>query len=166
MGSMAQDAISFGLDPTVGPDGRLWCDSSYGQSDISREIWGDLQNECAGSYNNRYAGDFDDDDDDNSSNKSEGHTARVWEKMGYTVKYGETYAYKFYGNEIFTEDQVVKKGSNFYAEKKRFRKSRESETHTYDEWQELGYQVRRGERAISSSGWRYYFDRDQVAWIG
>lgn len=163
MGSMAQDAISFGLDPTVGPDGRLWCDSSYSQSDASREIWGDLQDGCGSSHNNSYAEDYDGED---NSSKLEGHSKKVWERMGYKVKYGETYAYKFYGNEIFTSDQVVKKGNSSHGEKKKFRRSRESEAHTYDEWQELGYQVRRGERAIYSSGRRYLFDRDQVVWVG
>jgi hypothetical protein len=163
MGSMAQDAISFGLDPVVAPDGKSWCDSSYSQSDISREIWGDLQNECTGS-DNRYVEDFYDIEVDNSS-KIEGHAERVWERMGYRVKYGETYAYKFYGNEIFTSDQVVKKVYSSHEGKKRFRRSRESETHTYDEWQELGYQVRRGEKAYRFGG-RYYFSREQVAWIG
>ena len=110
---------------------------------------------------------------DNSSSKSKGHTARIWERKGYRVKYGETYAYKHYGNEVFTEDQVIKitndsyiENKKYISEKKKSRKSRESETHTYDEWLELGYQVRRGERAISSSRRRYYFDREQVAWVG
>ena len=38
--------------------------------------------------------------------KPEAHTSRVWEKLGYEVNYGESYSYKFYGNEIYTEDQV------------------------------------------------------------
>ncbi len=109
---------------------------------------------------------------DNSSSQSKGHTARVWERKGYRVKYGETYAYKHFGNEVFTVDQVIKitndsyiENKKYIPEKKKSRKSRESETHTYDEWLELGYQVRRGERAISSSRRRYYFDREQVAWV-
>ena len=103
---------------------------------------------------------------DNSSSQSKGHTARIWKKKGYKVKYGETYAYKHYGNEVFTTDQVAKITSNSYIENKKFRKSRESETHTYDEWLELGYQVRKGEKSIYRSGQRYYFNREQVARVG
>ena len=46
MSSMAQDAIDMGLDPVIAPDGREWCESSYEQSDISRELWGNLKDSC------------------------------------------------------------------------------------------------------------------------
>lgn len=39
------------------------------------------------------------------------HTEKVWDKLGYRVKSGETYSYKFYGREIFTPDQVEKIGN-------------------------------------------------------
>lgn len=42
----------------------------------------------------------------NYGGKPEAHTSRVWRKLGYEVNYGESYAYKYYGNEIYTEDQV------------------------------------------------------------
>ncbi|WP_044411869.1 hypothetical protein [Thiomicrospira microaerophila] len=35
------------------------------------------------------------------------HSAEVWRRMGYRVKSGEAYAYRFYGREIYTPDQVV-----------------------------------------------------------
>jgi len=45
--------------------------------------------------------------------KPEAHTARVWKKLGYRVSHGESYAYKYYGNEIYTEDQVRKISSSY-----------------------------------------------------
>ena len=44
----------------------------------------------------------------NYSSKPEAHTEKVWERLGYKVNYGESYTYKYYGNEIYTEDQVRK----------------------------------------------------------
>lgn len=41
MSSMAAYAIERGMDPTVGPDGREWSESSYRRPDINREIFGD-----------------------------------------------------------------------------------------------------------------------------
>lgn len=38
------------------------------------------------------------------------HSERVWNKLGYEVKSGETYAYKYFGNEIFKPHQVQKIG--------------------------------------------------------
>lgn len=49
-----------------------------------------------------------------SSTSHTDHTEKVWNKLGYVVKNGETYAYKHYGNEIFTPDQVVSKKSISY----------------------------------------------------
>lgn len=46
-----------------------------------------------------------------STDENKGHSAKVWKRMGYKVRYGETYSYKFYGNEIFTPDQVERIGS-------------------------------------------------------
>lgn len=46
--------------------------------------------------------------DSSSNDSSKDHSKSVWEKMGYRIKYGERYAYKMYGNEIFTPDQVEK----------------------------------------------------------
>ena len=166
MGSMAQDAIDFGLDPVVGPDGREWCDSSYGQSSTSREIWGNLKGECGGGYNGRSETSYSDDNADYEAG-TRGHSKSVWEKKGYRVRSGETYAYKYFGNEIYTKDQVIKKSSrSSYGRKKSYTKARESESYTYDEWLELGYQVRKGEKTAYRSGGSYYFNRDQVAWIG
>ncbi len=111
----------------------------------------------------------------NYSGKVEAHAEHVWEKLGFEVKYGESYAYKHFGNEIYTEDQVRRitnqhntraLTSQSYGRKKSYTRSKESETHTYDRWMELGYQVRKGERCISKLGRSYYFDRDQVAWVG
>ena len=50
-----------------------------------------------------------------SSKAGSDHTAKVWKKLGYSVKYGERYAYKFYGNEIFSSQQVEK--SSFHRVK-------------------------------------------------
>lgn len=47
-----------------------------------------------------------------SSKTNKDHSEKVWNELGYSVKRGETYAYKFYGNEIYTPDQVVKSSSN------------------------------------------------------
>lgn len=38
---------------------------------------------------------------------AEGHTYEKWQELGYQVKKGEKAAYRFYGNNIFTRDQVV-----------------------------------------------------------
>lgn len=48
-----------------------------------------------------------------SSKKSpnKDHTEKIWNEMGYEVKYGESYSYKFYGNKIYTPDQVKKNSS-------------------------------------------------------
>lgn len=40
MGSMAEYAISMGLDLTIAPDGREWEDSKLNRPKINREIWG------------------------------------------------------------------------------------------------------------------------------
>ena len=50
----------------------------------------------------------------NYGNKPEAHTSKVWKRLGYEVSYGENYAYKYYGNEIYTEGQV-RKVSNAYG---------------------------------------------------
>ena len=41
-----------------------------------------------------------------SADENKDHTAKVWKKLGYRVKAGESYAYKFYGNEIYKPNQV------------------------------------------------------------
>lgn len=38
---------------------------------------------------------------------AKGHTYNKWQELGYQVKKGETAAYRYYGNNIFTRDQVV-----------------------------------------------------------
>lgn len=38
---------------------------------------------------------------------AKGHTYEKWQEMGYQVKKGQKAAYRFYGNNIFTRDQVV-----------------------------------------------------------
>lgn len=45
-----------------------------------------------------------------STEESKDHSKSVWQKLGYRVKSGETYAYKMYGREIFTPEQVTKIG--------------------------------------------------------
>ncbi|WP_044414187.1 hypothetical protein [Thiomicrospira microaerophila] len=35
------------------------------------------------------------------------HTEAVWNRMGFRVKSGECYAYRYYGREIYSPDQVV-----------------------------------------------------------
>ena len=47
-----------------------------------------------------------------SSTSHTDHTEKVWNKLGYVVKNGETYAYKHYGNEIYRPDQVLKSSSH------------------------------------------------------
>lgn len=47
-----------------------------------------------------------------SSEESKGHTEKVWKRLGYSIKYGESYAYKFYGNEIFKPNQVERLSTN------------------------------------------------------
>ena len=46
-----------------------------------------------------------------SKDENKDHSEKVWRKLGYKIKSGETYSYKFYGNKIFTPDQVEKIGS-------------------------------------------------------
>jgi len=48
----------------------------------------------------------------NSPKEQKSHSETVWMKLGYKVQYGETYAYKIYGREIFTPEQVIKIGSS------------------------------------------------------
>ena len=45
--------------------------------------------------------------------KPEAHTVRVWKRLGYELSDGESYSYKYYGNEIYTEDQVRKISSSY-----------------------------------------------------
>lgn len=47
---------------------------------------------------------------DNDKENHGDHSEKVWNRMGYRVKYGETYSYKHYGNYIFTPKQVEKIG--------------------------------------------------------
>lgn len=47
-----------------------------------------------------------------SSKELSDHSAKAWKELGYSVKYGESYSYKFYGKEIFTPQQVEKSSSN------------------------------------------------------
>ena len=41
-----------------------------------------------------------------SADENKDHTAKVWKRLGYRVKAGKSYAYKFYGKEIYKPDQV------------------------------------------------------------
>ena len=41
-----------------------------------------------------------------------GHTYDKWQELGYQVKKGEKAAYKYYGQSIFTKDQVFKVNSD------------------------------------------------------
>lgn len=43
-----------------------------------------------------------------SNDELKDHSKSVWEGMGYSVKSKERYAYKMYGKEIFTPNQVQK----------------------------------------------------------
>ena len=92
------------------------------------------------------------------SKKSKGHTRKVWHEKGYEVNYGETYAYMHYGNKIFKNSQVSKMLEALPSKRK-------YETHTYDDWQELGYQVMRGQKATCQRG-SYFFTRSQVVRAG
>ena len=47
-----------------------------------------------------------------SEDENKDHSEEVWKRLGYKVKYGETYSYKFYGNKIFKPNQVERIGSN------------------------------------------------------
>ena len=53
----------------------------------------------------------------NFGTKVEAHTSKVWKELGYEVIYGERYAYKYFGREIYTENQVRSVGNqhNRYA---------------------------------------------------
>ena len=57
-----------------------------------------------------------------SNDKNKDHTEAVWKRLGYQIKSGETYSYKFYGREIFTPDQVERVGqySNRISNNKTF----------------------------------------------
>lgn len=46
-----------------------------------------------------------------SNHKTKGHSEKIWNKLGYRIKRGESYSYKYYGNEIFTSAQVEKNSS-------------------------------------------------------
>lgn len=48
-----------------------------------------------------------------SEDENKDHSEKVWKRLGYKIKNGETYSYKFYGNKIFTPDQVEKIGSHY-----------------------------------------------------
>lgn len=47
-----------------------------------------------------------------SSEELKDHSEEVWERLGYRVIGGEDYAYKMYGREIYTPDQVELIGSS------------------------------------------------------
>lgn len=47
----------------------------------------------------------------NQKSESKDHSEKIWKELGYKIKSGETYSYKFYGNEIYTPEQVEKIGS-------------------------------------------------------
>ena len=79
MSSMVQDAYDMGLTTSLGGMPR-----SYGRSSYSSR--------------NSYK---------KSNNSKGGHTYDKWQELGYQVKKGEKYAYKMYGQYIFTRDQVV-----------------------------------------------------------
>mgnify|MGYP000132604392 CR=1 FL=1 len=44
------------------------------------------------------------------SDSNRGHSKKVWERLGYRIKPGETYSYRYYGNEIFEPNQVEEIG--------------------------------------------------------
>mgnify|MGYP006995719158 CR=1 FL=1 len=46
-----------------------------------------------------------------SKSKNKDHSEKVWNNLGYRIKYRETFSYKMYGKEIFTPNQVEKIGS-------------------------------------------------------
>jgi len=106
-----------------------------------------------------------------SLNGKGGHTYDKWQQLGYQVKSSEHYSYKHYGHEIFLEDQVVKLSDSlplidtYSKPKKTYKKARTSELHTYSEWMDLGYQVRKGQRKIKGNGSNALFSRNQVAMI-
>ena len=70
------------------------------------------------------------------SNKSQGHTEKVWREKGYEVNYGEVYSYMYFGNKIFKNNQVsrvsrkISRRNNISHQIQNPRKSYEE--HTYD----------------------------------
>lgn len=46
-----------------------------------------------------------------SKDENKDHSEKIWKELGYRIKNGETYSYKFYGNKIFKPNQVEKIGS-------------------------------------------------------
>lgn len=46
-----------------------------------------------------------------SKDENKDHSEKKWKELGYRIKNGETYSYKYYGKEIFTQEQVEKIGS-------------------------------------------------------
>lgn len=46
-----------------------------------------------------------------SAEENKDHSEKVWKKLGYRIKRGESYSYRFYGKEIYTPNQVEKIGS-------------------------------------------------------
>ena len=102
-----------------------------------------------------------------SSSKVEKHTRKIWEKLGYKIKNKESFSSIYYGQELYESSQVYKASTKKYVEykPKKRKKSRSSELHTYDGWEDLGYQVRKGERKVEGSGKKSLFSRDQVAMI-
>lgn len=49
-----------------------------------------------------------------SDKECKDHTEKIWKELGYCIKSGETCSYKLYGREVFTPEQVVKKGVHAY----------------------------------------------------
>ena len=48
-----------------------------------------------------------------SAEANKDHTEKVWNRMGYRLKYGETYAYKYYGKEIFRPEQAERASAGY-----------------------------------------------------
>ena len=45
-----------------------------------------------------------------SKNENSSHTEKVWKRLGYRIKYGEIYSSNYFGNKLFTPNQVEKVG--------------------------------------------------------
>lgn len=48
----------------------------------------------------------------NSYNELSDHSEKVWKRLGYKIKYGESYAYRMYGKAIYKPHQVERIGTS------------------------------------------------------
>jgi len=77
------------------------------------------------------------------TSESDGHTREVWARKVYQVKYGESPAYKYYGNLVYLRNQVEK--VTFLPSSNRGVCKRGEGGHTARVWARKGYKVKPGE---------------------